>query len=113
MWRMRRVGVANAATRPAPHSLSKSRGYSLAFASVVIALGTSLLLAAQRFKGVEFPLFLMAIALTLWYAGVDRPLSRLCSPASLSTTFLLCPSICFISHGKISPTMLFSCYSRC
>jgi hypothetical protein len=40
-------------------------------------------------------------------------LSRLCSPASLSTTFLLCPSICFISHGKISPTMLFSCYSRC
>jgi PAS domain S-box-containing protein len=63
-------GAADAATRPARHSLSKSSGYSLAFASVAVALGAALLLAAHNFRGVEFPLFLMAIALTVWYAGV-------------------------------------------
>ncbi len=61
--------VADAAACPVPYSLSKSRGYSLAFASVVVALGTALLLARHNFRGVEFPLFLMANALTVWYAG--------------------------------------------
>jgi len=44
--------------------------YGLAVLSVAIALGTALLLERQNFRGVEFPLFLFAIALTVWYAGV-------------------------------------------
>src|SRR5580700_10594214 len=44
--------------------------YGLALLSVAIALGTALLLEHYRFRGVEFPLFLFAIALTVWYAGV-------------------------------------------
>ena len=63
-------GAADAAARTSPHTLSKSKGYGLAVASVAVALGTALLLAAHNFRGVEFPLFLMAIALTVWYAGV-------------------------------------------
>ena len=44
--------------------------YGLAVLSVAIALGTALLLQLYSFRGVEFPLFLFAIALTVWYAGV-------------------------------------------
>ncbi|HWC15998.1 MAG TPA: DUF4118 domain-containing protein, partial [Terriglobales bacterium] len=43
--------------------------YGLAVSSVAIALGISLLLAAYKIEGVEFPVFLIAIALTVWYAG--------------------------------------------
>jgi len=52
------------------HTLLALRGYGLAVSSVAVALGTSLLLATYNFRGVEFPLFLMAISLTVWYAGV-------------------------------------------
>jgi PAS domain S-box-containing protein len=44
--------------------------YGLASLSVAIALGAALLLGLYHFRGVEFPLFLFAIALTVWYAGV-------------------------------------------
>jgi PAS domain S-box-containing protein len=43
--------------------------YGLAVLSVSIALGTALLLQTYNVRGVEFPLFLFAIALTVWYAG--------------------------------------------
>lgn len=44
--------------------------YGLACLSVAIALGTALLLQRYSFRDVEIPLFLFAIALTVWYAGV-------------------------------------------
>jgi PAS domain S-box-containing protein len=44
--------------------------YGLATLSVAGALGVALLLGLYHFRGVEFPLFLFAIALTVWYAGV-------------------------------------------
>ena len=44
--------------------------YSLAVASVAIALAINLFLFKRKIEGVEFPIFLMAIALTAWYAGV-------------------------------------------
>ena len=44
--------------------------HGLAVLSVAIALGMALLLQRYHFRGVEFPLFLFAIALTVWYAGV-------------------------------------------
>src|SRR5262245_24089547 len=43
--------------------------YGLAVLSVAIALGIGLLLANYNIEGVEFPIFLLAIALTVWYAG--------------------------------------------
>jgi PAS domain S-box-containing protein len=44
--------------------------YGLAVTSVAIALGVGLFLSSHNVKDVEFPVFLIAITLTVWYAGV-------------------------------------------
>ena len=44
--------------------------YGLAVLSVVIGLGIGLLLERSHFHDVEFPVFLLAIVVTVWYAGV-------------------------------------------
>ena len=44
--------------------------YGLAAASVAIALGLALLAQRHGFRNVEVPLFLFAIAVTVWYAGI-------------------------------------------
>jgi PAS domain S-box-containing protein len=49
--------------------LSAIRGYGLAMLSVAIALMAGLLLASLDFHDVEFPLFLFAIAITVWREG--------------------------------------------
>ena len=49
--------------------LSVIQRYGLAVLSVSIALGGALLVDRYNVHGVEFPLFLFAIALTVWYAG--------------------------------------------
>jgi PAS domain S-box-containing protein len=64
---------------PSPNISSPSQRYGLAVLSVAIALGVSFLLGRNHFREVEFPLFLFAIALTAWYAGVG--------PAILSVVF--------------------------
>jgi len=43
--------------------------YGLAVVSVTISLGMALLLQRHSLRGVEFPLFLFALALTVWFAG--------------------------------------------
>ena len=43
--------------------------YGLAVVSVAIALGLALLVQLQEVHNLEFPLFLTAIAITVWYAG--------------------------------------------
>jgi PAS domain S-box-containing protein len=58
--------------------------YGLAVGSVVIALGPALVLQHYKFRDVEFPLFLFAVALTAWYAGVG--------PATVSIALA---SVCF------------------
>jgi PAS domain S-box-containing protein len=45
--------------------------YCLAVLSVGVALGISLLLESRKIGGVEFPLFLFAVAVTVWYAGTS------------------------------------------
>jgi PAS domain S-box-containing protein len=52
-----------------PKPLSAIQRYGLAVLSVSMALGVALLANRYNFHGVEFPLFLFAIALTVWYAG--------------------------------------------
>jgi PAS domain S-box-containing protein len=44
--------------------------YGLALGSVALATGLALLLQRSNFRGVEFPLFLFAIAVSVWYAGL-------------------------------------------
>lgn len=43
--------------------------YGFAVASFAVALGAALLANRYQFRGVEFPAFLFAIALTVWHAG--------------------------------------------
>src|SRR5215472_5204390 len=43
--------------------------YGLAVFSVATALGIGLFLESYRVQGVEFPVFLIAVALSVWYAG--------------------------------------------
>ena len=50
--------------------LSPLLRYGLAVGSVALALGLALLLEHSNFRGVEFPLFLLAIAVSVWYAGL-------------------------------------------
>ena len=58
--------------------------YGLAVGSIAIALGPALVLQHYKFRDVEFPLFLFAVAITAWYAGVW--------PAALS---IVLASVCF------------------
>jgi light-regulated signal transduction histidine kinase (bacteriophytochrome) len=51
-----------------PEPLSTLPGYGLAVLSVSVALGGALLMERYNFPGVEFPLLLFAITLTVWYA---------------------------------------------
>ena len=44
--------------------------YGLAALSVSAALGAALLLERFHFRNVADPLFLLAIAVTVWYAGI-------------------------------------------
>ena len=44
--------------------------YGLAVSSVAIALVFSLFLSSHNIQGVEFPIFLISVTLTVWYAGV-------------------------------------------
>lgn len=49
--------------------LSAIRGYGLAMLFAAIALAVGLFLSAHNLHGVEFPLFLMAIAIIVWREG--------------------------------------------
>ena len=51
---------------------SSIQRYGLGVLSVVVALGVGLFLFRYDIEGVEFPIFLIAIAVTAWYAGL-RP----------------------------------------
>ncbi len=53
-----------------PNIPSVIQRYGLAVLSVAIALGIGFLLERSHFHDVEFPLFLLAIVVTVWYAGV-------------------------------------------
>jgi PAS domain S-box-containing protein len=65
---------------PQPKSpLSPIRGYGLAVLSVSVALGVSLLLNLYDFRGFTDPLFLVAIAITAWYASLGPAIFALVS----------------------------------
>jgi PAS domain S-box-containing protein len=53
-----------------PKTLAAILRYSLAAGSVALVVMTALLLERYHFRGMEYPLFLFAVAVTVWYAGV-------------------------------------------
>jgi PAS domain S-box-containing protein len=75
LWRrMNRAGLqARQATARWQSGLPESRSgplrYGLAVFCVALALGASLYLERRHVSGLEFPLFLFGIAVTVWYAG--------------------------------------------
>jgi len=76
--------------------------YGLAILSVAIALGFGLFLANYKVEGVEFPLFLFAIAVTVWYAGTWPAILALL----LATAPLIISSRNLVS-ASISPGLTF------
>jgi PAS domain S-box-containing protein len=72
---------SNARSQKVPPAILR---YCLAVGSIAIALGPALVLQHFKFRDVEFPLFLFAVALTAWHAGLG--------PATLSIALA---SVCF------------------
>lgn len=76
---------------PASTSQSASVRYGLAISSVAIALAIGFLLGRSGFRGVEFPLFLMAIAITTWFAGTGPAIVALVLSALTFDYFFTLP----------------------
>ncbi len=73
-------------------SRSGIQRYGLAVFTVVLALGSGLLLDHYHFRYVEDPLFLFAIALSAWYAGFGPAILALVL-SSLAVTYFFIPPI--------------------
>ena len=72
---------------------SPAQRYGLAVVAVAVALGAALLVEKYNFRGVEFPLFLFAIAFPLgWFPAPDHTylLSVLRHPVTKIVLFGLC-----------------------
>ncbi|MCU1256990.1 MAG: sensor histidine kinase [Candidatus Angelobacter sp.] len=69
--------------------------YSLAVLSVSVALGTSLLLERFHFHNVADPLFLFAIAVTVWYAGIGPATLAVVLTSLADTYFFIEPLYSF------------------
>jgi PAS domain-containing protein len=83
------IALSNTPTRKL---LSAIRGYGLAIVSVAIALMAGLFLASLNFHDVEFPLFLFAIAITVWREGTGSGIFALIL-SSLAFNYFFTPPI--------------------
>jgi PAS domain S-box-containing protein len=77
--------------------------YGLAVLSVATALGVSFLLERYHFRDAEFPLFLFAIALTAWYAGVGPAILAVVSSSLVFNYFFTEPLYSFyVTRGELA-----------
>src|SRR6202049_1976642 len=67
--------------------------YGLALLSVSVALGGSLLLERSHFHNVADPLFLFAIAVTVWYGGIGPAILAVILSGLADTYFFIEPKI--------------------
>ena len=76
-----------------PLKIARSRvlGYGLALLSVSVALGASLLLERFHFRNVADPLFLFAIAIAVWYAGIGPAILAVVLSGLADTYFFIEP----------------------
>jgi signal transduction histidine kinase len=78
-----------------PEPLSAVQRYGLAIVSVAAVLGLALFLDRLQVHDVEFPLFLFAIALTVWYGGFEPGLVALVFSATAFNYFFTEPLYSF------------------
>src|ERR1700737_3882994 len=69
--------------------------YGLAVLSVSVALGASLLLERFQFRNVADPLFLFAIAIAVWYAGIGPAIVAVVLSGLADTFFFIEPLYTF------------------
>jgi PAS domain S-box-containing protein len=80
--------------------------YGLAVASVAIALGAALLLQRYKLHNVELQLFLFAVALTAWQAGVGPAVLAIVVSSGCLTYFFLPPIYSFYFSLQDLPSMI-------
>ena len=82
--------------------------YGLAVVSVAIALGLALLAQLQTVHNLEFPLFLTAIAVTVWYAGAGPGVLAVVL-ASLSFNYFFTQPL-YTSTSNLLIVLTLSCF---
>lgn len=89
-------------TIPAANAPAAIRRYGLAIFSVAVALGVALLLGRYNFHGAADPLFLCAIAITVWFAGAGPAILAVVLSGMLDEYFFIEPIYSFyISRSEI------------
>jgi PAS domain S-box-containing protein len=85
-----------------PKPLSRIQRYGLAVLSVSVAMGGALVLERLRFRDVEVPLFLFAVAIAAWYGGTEGAVLALLLSCISSVYFFVEP----LYSLEISPSDL-------
>jgi PAS domain S-box-containing protein len=84
------------------------RGFIVAVGSVAIALGIDLFLFSHRVEGVEFPVFLFAIAVTAWYGGAGPAiLALVLSTIAFDYYFTIPYNSFYLAQGDIPYFLIF------
>jgi PAS domain S-box-containing protein len=84
------------------------RRYGLAILSVAIALESALFLARHNFPGVEFALFLLAMALIAWYQGTGPAvLALLLSSFTFNYYFTEPVHTLYVTHAEVPYYVMF------
>jgi K+-sensing histidine kinase KdpD len=86
--------------------------YGLAVLSVSVALGGSLLLERFQYRNVADPLFLFAIAIAVWYAGIGPTILAVVLSGLAGTYFFIEPIYNFFMTRDDLRTLSFSYYLR-
>jgi PAS domain S-box-containing protein len=87
---------AMALSNTSPRNLSSAiRGYGLALLSVAIALAAGLFMAHFDFERVQFPFFLIAIAITVWREGTGPAIVALVLSSLVFNYFFIPPYYSF------------------
>jgi len=86
--------------------------YGFAALSVSAALGGALLLGRFHFRDVADPLFLLAIAITVWYAGIGPAILAVVLSGLADTYFFIEPIYTFYITRDDIPHLSFSYYLR-
>jgi K+-sensing histidine kinase KdpD len=95
-----------------PKPLSTIQRYGLAALSVSLALGGALLLERYRFRDVEVPLFLFAVAVSAWYSGTGGAvLALLLSCISFDYFFVEPVHTLYISRSDLPYFIVFASFA--
>jgi PAS domain S-box-containing protein len=99
--------------RPAmPRPLSAIQSYGLAVVAVAVALLGGLLLEHYNFRDVQFPVFLFAIAITVWYARIQAGVLSLVLAALVFNYFFTQPlHTLYVTRSEIPYYFVFTLFA--